>query len=74
MASKNGLRPGAANARASKLSSAHSGNELLNTPAAHTSKAALAALRKSLARATEPALRERLALAVASLELGRRPS
>jgi hypothetical protein len=41
-------------------------------PALYTPRrpVALVALRRSLARATEPELRERLALAIASLERG----
>lgn len=71
MTSKQGLRRGAGNAPASKINSAVSGSGP-NTPAAPASKAgALAALRRSLATASEPALRERLTAVIASLEKGR---
>jgi hypothetical protein len=68
MAAK-GLRRGAGDAPSSKIDSAVSGSDLL-TPSRPAGKA-LRLLRANLARVREPALRERLSRAIASLE-GRR--
>lgn len=64
---KNGTGPAGANGEAPKISSTESGRD----PYKPSRPAALAALRHSLAGAREPSLRERLALAISSLE-GRR--
>ncbi len=69
MAFKRGKGLAGANGEALRKSSALRGRE----PYKPNRPAALAALRRSLAGATEPALRERLALAVASLEERGRP-